>query len=485
MTGEEQRNSENLVTYFLLHLEKLSCLSLAEGRDVLQLASYTAIHSNDYNLKNKCLDLLYYSCFYIKNLDMKELWNIYWILTRALFADNNTKITEPLDELYRLIFTKVLENVTDPYEKLEHTDSNLVIVTTGQFLGSGHAPTRRTLDYAYTIATELKKQVMIINDAGLNFYPCACLEQNFLPNYLEELTRTSIINYKGMRIPFMQLSGYMPDIYVLNETLRKIYQLRPELVYNIGGSSLLSDLCALFTKTACLPCSTSIPSSMSKYLLVGRKLEETDEKRLERLEPYQEIIETVINYELAVSNTQYHRSAFNLSPEHFVIGVVGNRLDEEASDEFILLVEKAIQKWNVHFLFIGEIHNTDRFKSQISQCENIHLAGMLPEASQAMTLFNLYWNPKRSGGGRSSFEALAHGVPVVTLKHGDVYYTCGEPFSVNTYEDYLERTKSFIEDPEYCSVMKENALKRAAYLSDLPKTQGEILDKIFGNANSN
>ena len=138
----------------------------------------------------------------------------------------------------------VLKKITDQYERLE-AGSNLILMVTSQFLGINHAPTRRILDYSYTIATSLHKRVMIINDAGLNYYPCACLEQNFTPAYFPELNNTKIISYKEINIPFMQIPGYMPDIYSLKENLREIYQLQPELVYNIGGSSIFADLCSL------------------------------------------------------------------------------------------------------------------------------------------------------------------------------------------------------------------------------------------------
>lgn len=481
MTEEEQHRSVYLIDYFSENLEKLCNLSIAESKDILQLASYTAVHSVDNELSGKCMDLLFDCCFYLKNLDLKELWNIYWIINRVAFANSNIGISKDLDKLYRFIFLKILDSITNDFEPIGQADSNLVIFITNQFLGIGHAPTKRTLDYAYTIATAFQKKVMIINDASLNFYPCACLEQNFHPNFIENYNHMRTLSYKDLNIPFMQLTGYMPDTYIINETLHKIYQLQPELIYNIGASSPLSDLCSLFTKTACLPCSSNIPTSMSKYLLVGRNLNEEDRKRIDRMEPYQEIIETVINYEISESSVEYERAEFQIQEDDFVIGIVGNRLDDEISNEFIEIMEKAIYQWNAHFLIIGPFLNRQKFNDNISKVENLHFTGELPEASQAIRLFDIYWNPDRNGGGRSSFEALSQGVPVITRKRGDVYYTCGDEFGVETYDEFLAQTMNYIEDETYFHSMQNRALKRAECLSDLSQAQGEILKKILGS----
>ena len=276
----------------------------------------------------------------------------------------------------------------------------------------------------------------------------------------------------------MQLSSYMPDIYCLNETLLKIYKLRPELIYNIGGSSLLSDLCATFTKTASLPCSNNIPITMSRYLLVGRTLEESDQERLYRLEPYQQVIETVTNYQLAPCNQQYERSQFGLTEDDFVLGIIGNRLNDELDDKFISVLHQISNQFPVHFLFIGNLQK-NRITDNAPDINRFHFAGLLSEASQAIRLFDIYCNPMRNGGGRSSFEALAQGVPVITLQYGDVYYTCGKEFSTVDYEHYIKKIGQYITDLEYRKEMKEKAITRANSLSNIGKTQSEILKQIL------
>ncbi|MCI9083284.1 MAG: glycosyltransferase [Lachnospiraceae bacterium] len=479
MNMEELNETEKIADYFLGHLDDLDKMTIEEGRNIMWLSSLAAAQSDETALKTKCLNLLYHCCFYMKRLELEELWNIYWILNRALFVDYKIELEGNLYDLYRFIYEKVKGSLTGTYEKTDDTNTELVIMVTNQFLGNGHAPTMRTLDYAYTLAEFLQKQVMILNDASFHFYPCPWLAQNIKPSYVKDYNHIRSIRYKDYEFPFLQIAEYMPDLDAINKMLQQIYRLRPGLVYNVGASCLVADLCSMFTKTVSFPCSTDIPTSMCEYLLLGRELEESDRAQITRLEPYQKIIETVVNYQLGESSLKYQRSEFGIGDDSFVVAVVGNRLDAEISEEFITSMEEILNQQDVHFLMIGLINDKVRIQNRITKIEKLHFAGSLKEAGQVIKLCNVYCNPKRSGGGRSSFEALAYGVPVVTLKFGDVYYTCGKEFAVDAYKDFSGRIHRYVTDSAYYEAAKEKALERAAVLSDLYGTQRKILDQIL------
>lgn len=476
-----QNRTESIIDYFLSHIEELKKLSKTEEEDVLQLASLAVAQSQSDELVSKSLELLYYSCFYFKQMELKVLWNIYWLISSELFTNEKIKIKGALDELYALIFNRVSVCFEGEYEQLDMPDNDLIVLTTNQFLMLGHAPTMRVLDYAYELATSLKKRVKIVNTAEYSYCPCDYIVQKMVPNYISDYNSVKEIDYRGISFPFMQIPGYiMPDLEWIRYVVDDIYLSRPGLVYNIGASSLISDLCSNFTKTACFPCSTDIPISMSRYLLVGRKLKKSDQGHLNRLAKYQEVIETVVNYRLEENDTSYGRAQFGLSERDFVVCLVGNRLDIEISQEFISFMDKVLKTIEVHFLIIGAIDEKDKIVEKISKKENIHFTGALPKAGAAIKLCDIYCNLKRNGGGRSSFEALAQGVPVITLRFGDVYYTCGEEFSVDSYDEYLDRLIHYVDDRLCLEKAKDRAMQRAAVLSDLTGAQKEILRKIFG-----
>ena len=480
MSNEEQQ-SMKLIDFFLDNTASMEKLTRAECKDVLSLASATAASTQDMVIKGKCYDLLYECCFHM-DLDVKEMWNIYWILKHDLFRNPEITFSGYLDRLYRAVFLKIKAALPDRYAPYETAPNKLVVITTDQMIGVGHAPTRRVLDYAYAIFTGAGKAVMIVNSAGMNYYHCHCITDPSIFNFDEELNKYKQINYNGVNFLFKQIDAKMPDLYCIRETLDEIYELKPELVYNIGGSELIADLCGEFTKTCCFPCSTDIPITMSRYLLVGRQLNDADSERLSRLEDYQQTVETIVNYKLpSITENPYSRSGFGLSDSDFVFGIVGNRLDAEISDEFIELMDRLLLDLDIHFLLIGDINNPERILETVSFPEKVHFAGGILNAELAIKLFDVYLNPDRNGGGRSSFEALAQGVPVITYKHGDVYHTCGDEFAVSDDENLLETAGRYVADGGFMEHQKSLALERARRLSDIASTQKEVLDKILND----
>lgn len=483
MNEKDIARTKSIIAFFLSNTEKLQKISMEELKDMFLMIVLAMRNCEDEELWEMGPQLFYESCMQI-DLDIKEMWEIYCKLLSYKFRWHGKGESINLVRLYKRIFLMVKEKVIKKggLETVtpENSKSNLIVMVTDHFLSLEHAPTRRILDYSCAISSAMEKKVMIVNSSGLH-----CDEHPYLDfdgrifNYASEFNEVSAVDYKDQVFPFRQLRGTQPDIDELKGALEEICQLKPELVYNIGGSSLLTDLCGLFTKTACFPCSTDIPVSMSQNLFVGRKLEESDKERLDMLEPYQKVYETVINYQMAESSCDYSRSQFGISEESFLIAVVGNRLESEVDDAFVSIINQIVERADVHFLFMGGGINQDNKEKAIRRPENIHFAGRVKEAAEAVKICDLYCNPLRNGGGRSSFEALAQGVPVVTFEFGDVFYTCGEEFGVKNPEEYIEKVMYYVQHPKYRKEMGVMAKKRAAYLSDIEKTQSELLIKIL------
>lgn len=478
MQEDEILRTKQILGYFLKNTESLKKIPWEDLQSLFAMISLTINSCEENEMCGMGLKLLYESCFFV-DLDIRDMWQIYWIITRMKFTNYGVGLDINQRKLYRHIFFKVKEQVGE-FEKVECSGSNLIVIVTSQMLGIGHAPTRRVLDYAYAISGAMGKRVMIINDSGMHFgwspYFVLC---GFEFNYLPQNDNATAIVYKDKEFIFKQLAGEQPDINSLKETLSEIYKLQPELVYNIGGSSLLADLCGMFTKTSCFPCSTNIPVSMSQNLFVGRKLTEADHKQIEELEPYQKIYETIVNYQLEASTYTYSRSEFGIQKDVFLIAIVGNRLYSEITDTYVDIMNQIIEKTDAHFLIMGSEQGTEKIKGAIKQIEKVHFAGQVDNAGQAVKLCDLYCNPLRAGGGRSSFEALAQGVPVVTFSSGDVYYTCGEAFGVKDEKEYIDKIICYVQHPDYQNKMSRKAKQRAAYLSDIGKTQSELLSKIL------
>lgn len=473
----EIEKTKSIIQYFLNHESVLKEISLEEVRDLLDMISQATNSSDDDDLWEMGA-LCFFKCCMLTDLTIEEMWQTYWKLSHWKFSKPGRGKSIHLDKLYRHIFFMVKENIDCTYEKIKHPHNNRIVMVTSQFLTIQHAPTRRILDYSYAIANALGKECMIINDAGMNFIRFPNLDfYGQALNFFENYNHFQSLSYKDKEFTFKQLDKRQPDLDSLRNVLQEIYEMRPGLVYNIGGSSLLTDLCSMFTKTACFPCSTNIPISMSEHLFVGRKLTENDSGRLNELESYQKVYETVVNFQLDQSTQTYSRKQFGISEETFLIAIVGTRLGVELDEEFVnSIIKPILDKTDSNFLVIGP---DEEIQESIKNIDGIYFAGSLPDAFEAVKLCDLYCNTLRDGGGRSGFEALACGVPVVTLKYGDVYHVCGEEFAVDNREDYVNKVIDYVRSPALRQKAIQQAEKRALYLSDIEKTQSELLNQIL------
>lgn len=482
MNKVDDIEKHEMADYFFYNIKNLKHITKNQRNELMLRASNIINGNNDNDLKNKYLNILYNIAF-IDDMTLEECWQIYWLITSSLFQNSELHIVNgDISELYKYIYKCIegLNFIKYPYRRLEERNQNKIIIITSQFLGVGHSPTLRVLDYSYTIKKYLKKDVFIINDSGLNFHCTPYLETLHF-NYIDDYCKMQRIEYKGEQFGFYQVGVKMPNIDVISQIRDFIYEENPLFVFNIGASNITTDICTKFTTTVSLPCSFKIPITCSKYLLLGRQIEDEDSESLRALEPYQKVIETNINYEMRESNVVYTREQFGIPEDKFTIVIVGNRLDEELNFEFIELINKIIDNNDIHIAFVGHMNYKQNIIDRIQEkdIEKLHFLGSQSEASKLIKILDLYVNPKRSGGGRSSFEALYYGIPVVTLNFGDVYYTSGKKYGVNDYTQMYDKIIKYFNDKAFYENMREEAIKRAKILSNIKDTQQKMIEDIL------
>lgn len=488
-----------------------------------------------------------YRLAYRDDMSLEECWQIYWNLNRALFLDYGLKPDGvDIDALYIYIF-RFIEGMLDysfvaggDVRKVEDThvaevpcesheeasqeekgqESGTVILTTYQFLTSAHAPTQRLLDYAYALRHDLKKRVVIINDAGMHFYENETLKGGYLFTFLDRLNATDHIDYRDERFEFLQIPVLMPDIDMLQQLAMMVYSLHPQLVLSVGGSSLLADLCRRFAPTAAIPCSTQFPITAAEYMLLPRALEPEDEEHVRALgvcvscggegnamhvdESRQsgcacaenigregiirKLIETGYNFVIRESSEVYTREQFDIPQDSPVLCTVGNRLDAEVNDGFLRILSRIYEGCMAargdipaqlpYMLFIGMLNDRDRILRALPMEARgfVRFTGPLRDASELVRHADIYLNPDRSGGGRSVFEACYYGTVPVSLRRGDGYYAAGPRFGADDENAYVRRVLDLLHDPALMHDQRSLAKERGAGLSDMTGTMKGILE---------
>ena len=493
-------------------LSRLHLLDKASEEDIsVILEQCTETLDGDYDVSLKCdyADILYRISFR-DDMSLEKCWQIYWNLSSAFFLTPGLKLrTGSLDELYRHIFLFVKEMTNSGNRPFipQSDRNNTVVMITSQFLAEGHAPTRRVLDYSYTLQHDLGMKVIIINDGGTHYFNFSELTGQQIKNFIEEYNELDVYEYRGERFTFFQVGDYMPNLAVIRELVDTIHKIKPALVYNISGSSLVADLCDDFTTVASLPCAYSLPVSCCTNLLIGRRLEGSALEQVKiingkfdrnllpagraHIEPYQRAIETRYNFVPADPGIKYTRDQFGIDETDFVACVIGNRLNKEMSIDFIralseaIIEDKALRSSKSDFrtlkiVCVGPDISKEDILNRLPDegkkyLDHFVCTGGLPGASAFTKITDLTLNPEREGGGRAAFEGFVFGKPAVSLRVGDAYWAGPREFGVDTWEDYSKRLLKLKNDPSYYAEMSQLALERASQLSDITATQRKLL----------
>ena len=447
----------------------------------------------DNDIKQIYLNVLYRAAFR-DDMSLEECWQIYHDIDRSMFVNNALTLEEgSLNTLYRLIFDFVHASIDytgkefRPYSK---RDGKRIVMLTSQFLRIGHAPTRRILDYSYVLQHELGYRVVIINDAGMNYYKSESLGDDIGFTFIEEFNDADTVSHKGETFEFFQVDCLMPDLGMLQKLIDLIYELNPVLVYNIGGSCLTSDLCDDFTTVCSLPCNFDLPVATCKNLLLGRPLDNLENVKNADILQNQTVYETVFNYVMNESGADYDPSSFMKKEladkyrrdELTIAGAVGYRLGRELDKEYIEMLGRLLAECqNTVVFLVGEIEESSPAREYIKALgDRVICTGLLKGAEGLIKHFDVILNPNRSGGGRSIFEANYYGIPAVSLRTGDGYCAGGADCGADDYDEYVRRTVRLLTDSSYRRMEGDKAKRRAGELADMTETQREVLKKVLG-----
>lgn len=475
-----------IIQFFISNERVLEKISPDELRDVAGLASIV-LREKTYSAELK-RDAWRLTCdiAILDRLPISERWALYWQASWVSFTETKyDDLRERLEMAYASIFQAVERELPSGLlegEIIDDWDGPIVLVT-NQFLGLGHAPTRRIMDYANTLESRLGVPVRILNEAGMHYKEPPYIASGRIFDFHESYNGFHEISYQDHIFPFFQVESEMPDLQEIANLLHNIKEWKPRLVLGVGGNCLTADLCRGFAKTASIPCTTSIPTTMAEYPVICRKLEESDRERLSRLYPWQHIKEATFNYIMPddADFESYTRTQFGIQDDAWLLVSAGRRMEEELDAEFMQMVDDVLESIpNAMFLVIGEA--SDNMRSQLTRdlrhASRVRFAGALKYGSQAIRLGNVYVQPERKGGGRAAFEALHYGIPVITTAYGDTYYVCGDEFAVTSYGEMAERVQKYERDEEEYGAARERAVARAVVLEDMEGMLKKLLDDL-------
>ncbi|EJU21078.1 glycosyltransferase, group 1 family protein [Peptoanaerobacter stomatis] len=477
------------ITYLLKNKnnELYNLISCFEQDDKLFIRDTAKILVLLYSIESRLYNLdKIYSLAMSDNFNMYEKKFLYWQLVARYFVDFSLeyyKTFANLKNLYSDIYKLAEERfgkLFNPIDRLQYKKNRILLLTT-QFLSFKHAPTRRAIDYAINFMDYLGYEVMILNTSdakmitGLPYYMSS--EFYFERDY-NELDTLKIDDKHSVK--FLQLGVDHIDVneknYVIEikKAVKSVCDFAPMYVLQVGASCIFADLLAKYIPVATIPCSFDAPIMYNGYPIIAREVEDRDIQILENAGiSKNRIIESCITYKIpGTSNIKIDKKQ-----SEFVIVIVSNRLESEFDlntlkicEEFCNIDDSIVIKFFGTFVTKDNNNAYNKFLKLINENskypDRYFFEGYQNDILSAYTACDVYYNPKRHGGGSSVSQAMLMGLPVVCHKFGDGSYTLGRDRCFDSDEDIINEIKKLFEDKEYYESSKQYSLKKAEFLYD-------------------
>lgn len=382
-------------------------------------------------------------------------------------------LTERLRSIYRSLVS------IPPKIPVAERNKDFILVLTGQMLSLMHGPTKTALDRCKVLIENMGKEVLLINTATV------CSPIGKIPmyrimtgNYLPELCSLEAWEYKGCSVPYVQMDLRLDWIQNLIDL---VVENKPYQIISIDND-IITDLCSEIVDTMAISlCPSCLMDTRAGFQQIGRPLLPGDNSFLQRCEIEKEsVISGIFTSDLKPQENTIYRQDLNIPENRFTIVIVGGRLDEEITDEFLSMLDNLTTQKNVFLLFLGRFNQGyERVqKCYPSIAANSIYTGMVKDILAYMEICDLYLNPTRRGGGTSCVEALSKGVPVITTRFGDVYTNVSELFAVSDYEEMEQTVCRYIEDNAFYEQQRENALQRSETMLDTTHAFMDIMNEF-------
>lgn len=364
-----------------------------------------------------------------------------------------------------------------PYEK---RNKKRIVIGTDVLINELHAPTRLVLDTCRTLIKDLGWEVLIlVNTAWMelewmnNFWMFP-----YLANYRRDTKGGFSISYEDVTIRGYQLVWHKESAAELSQLMRELYEWKPFCIWNIGGISFRHDWYHSLTTVLSMPCVDGY--SVSEAPVLVSYMQSSSEKIKEQLDYAGAQGQKTIHIDRIIHHKEqgknYKKSDFEIPEDGFVISIVGTRLDDEMSEDFIQMLcdlEKQIE--GLYFLIIGISHKKPFLPENK---DKVKYLGFREDLVDVIKVSDLFVNPPRQGGGGGAVRAFSVDVPVITLPNCDVSNVVGEEFCCENLEKMKEEIIRYICDAAFYEEQKAKAKEK--YAKRLSISNAKSYEMMFG-----
>ena len=434
--------------------------------------------------------------------DMKYLYKVEEILMTGAFSMNITAglhfqtyhqrfLNGALDDyvvrrtLHRYISQRYYKELDVninmiPYENRNH---KFAVVTTYQLLGIRHAPTNIVLSLCHHLQNYFGYEVLLVvigEPVDPNELTNVWTGDVVFPNYTDRWGSYGL-NFYDQIIHCYQIDINKASREDMLSFIGEIYGTRPEFIWQINGLPRMDQIWRSMTTYVAMPVTHGHEVSDAHLLAryqAGETLPEADEyiKACHQEALYFRMMGYGVAEE--VKEDEYTKKNFGIPEDAFTIGIIGNRLGREVSDEFIEVMEKVLsQNSKAFFVFVGEFTNP---LPEDLESRSIRL-GYRKDFMNILKIIDLFVNPKRAGGSGGATRAMYSGIPVTTLPTCDVASFAGDDFVCENYDEMVNDILRYMSDPDYYKEQsdKGRAKQQTLFSTDVKGDMQVLIDKIL------
>ena len=454
-------NDENIKNYLFSFLANLRFFTPKMFDSLIE----EVINNDKLNLQNKNFLFWQYSRInFVRPLEKQASQKVFWKFYRDIYS-NYKKLFESIEFI--------------PKEK---RNENLIFIFINQLLGETHAPTKLLLERAYHLTKDFNKEVLIINTAdilpkvgAMNFY------NTTIGNKIEQFSTMNKVAFKDINIPFYQSTVDMPNENEMLNILSIVNEYKPYFILNIGSGNLTADLASNLVTSVSFPTTSNLAISECQIKVNRSEIKEREDlSLLDKLNINPDSIIVSHPRGETISKVSYTRKDFNLPEDKFLLSIVGNRLTQEITEEFISMLNDTLE-YNTYVVFIGTFNNYNYWCEKFPILKNNStLLGFQEHLYDVMKLFDLFVNPSRIGGGTGGHYSIMNSIPLVTLNYGDIHHITDGHFSVGSYEEMKNTIIKYIRDLDFYHIQSKLAKKVNIEKSNI-KEEINLLTKDINN----
>lgn len=426
------------------------------------------------------------------DLDYKQKYFLFQQINSIIFKYpecNTDDITRLEWGLLEDILKSCKQTLSLKLDKIPVSERNkgISVVLVEQYLTEEHGPTKTALDRCYVLKKMFGQDVMLINTAELlSLSNYVYFEDASIGNYYEELSERDSVSWKGEKFRFYQCPQTMPSDDGILELVSFVKTIKPASIVLVGGTSLvaglLNELVPVITVGTLL---SRMAMTLSKYQIISRNMLSEAKAFLEFMGKDEDhIIPGRFTYALKEQTHQITRKTLGIDENAFALAVVGGRLTDEITDDFLCMLEQCIDEApETKEIVVGIIGVCKGLESRLERHKKligkVVSTGFVTDILSVIEHFDLYINPIRRGGGTSVIEAMYKKIPAITVNYGDVAEIVGSEFSCNDYEEMKAIILQYLTDEAFYETKSKKAEKVASEYLDSSKEFARIMEEYY------